>query len=86
MMTESISHDRLLHEIDRLVKEIAAAKGARSPKVTAQTELLGGGLPLDSLDLATLVLELEQVTGFDAFKAGVVNFRTAGDLARLYQR
>jgi acyl carrier protein len=48
--------------------------------------LLGGGLPIDSLDLAGLVVELELATGLDPFKDGFVEFRTAGELADLYSR
>jgi acyl carrier protein len=44
----------------------------------------GAGGAMDSLDLAVLVVELEERIGKDPFKDGFVNFRTAGELADLY--
>jgi acyl carrier protein len=46
--------------------------------------LLDGYLGIDSLDLAVLVVELEEATGCDPFAQGIINFRTAGELAELY--
>jgi acyl carrier protein len=76
----------VLGKIEEVLGEMAAAKGASKPRIRATTLLLGGGLPIDSLDLATLVVELEVATGFDPFKNGFVDFRTAGELANLYSR
>ncbi|MDZ5649197.1 acyl carrier protein [Nitrospirillum sp. BR 11828] len=49
-----------------------------------ETRFLDGGLPFDSLDLATLLVALEQLTGTDPFRAGFRQFTTAGELATLY--
>jgi acyl carrier protein len=76
----------VLGKIEELLGEMAAAKGASKPRIRATTLLLGGGLPIDSLDLAGLVVELELATGLDPFKDGFVEFRTAGELADLYSR
>ncbi len=76
----------MIKQITEVLGRIAANKGATLPSVDAGTELLGGGLPIDSLDLALLVVELEEFTGFDPFATGFVNFRTVGELAQLYQR
>ena len=76
----------VLAHIERVVGDIAQTKGLARPAVKESTRLLGGGLPVDSLDLATIVLQLETITGQDPFKAGFVNFRTVGELARLYTR
>ena len=81
-MTDS----ELIHQITEILGRIAGNKGATLPSVDATTQLLGGGLPLDSLDLALLVVEMEEATGFDPFASGFVNFRTVGELAQLYQR
>jgi hypothetical protein len=48
--------------------------------------LLGGNLRIDSLDLAMLVRELEELNGHDPFAGGFIEFRTAGELAKLYIR
>jgi acyl carrier protein len=74
----------VLSKIKEVIGDIAASKGAPVPQITSGTLLLGGGLPVDSLDLAALVIELEGATGIDPFKKGFVNFRTAGELAKLY--
>ena len=73
-------------QIEKLLADIADSKGQEAPKLTPDIELLGGDLPIDSLDLASLVRELEEVTGHDPFKDGFVDFRTAGELAKLYAK
>jgi acyl carrier protein len=81
-----MTEQELFDLIRQIVDRIAASKGTTAPKMKSETMLLGGGLPIDSLDLAAIVVELEQATGVDPFKAGFVNFRTAGELARLYRQ
>lgn len=81
-----MNEQELLDLIKQIVDRIAASKGTTAPKIRPDTRLLGGGLPIDSLDLAALVVELELATGYDPFKAGFVDFRTAGELARLYRQ
>jgi acyl carrier protein len=81
-----MTYEKILSEIEKIVKEIAQSKGMPINAVTAKTELLGGDLPIDSLDLAGIVLQLEDATGYDPFKEGFIDFRTVGELARLYKR
>jgi acyl carrier protein len=81
-----MTEQELLDLIKTAIDRIAASKGTTAPKIRPDTALLGGGLPIDSLDLAALVVELEQATGRDPFKSGFVDFRTAGELARLYRQ
>ncbi|WP_114861013.1 acyl carrier protein [Azospirillum brasilense] len=64
---------------------IAADKGETLPALGPDTRFLGGDLPIDSLDLATLLVVLEQRTGQDPFRAGFVQFNTVGELAALYR-
>ncbi len=66
------------------INELGQAKGAKVPPVTPETVLLGGNLPIDSLDLATIVVELEAATGRDPFSDGFIDFRTVGELAKLF--
>lgn len=63
---------------------IVADKGAALPPLAPDTVFLGGALPIDSLDLATLLVVLEQRTGQDPFRAGFRQFTTVGELAALY--
>ena len=59
-------------------------KGESVGDVDASTTLLGGNLQLDSLDLAAIVVELEQATGRDPFAGGFVEFQTVQELAELF--
>jgi acyl carrier protein len=66
------------------IREIAAAKGAATPAIAADTPLFEGQLPIDSLDLAGLVVELETATGVEPFRDGLIEFHTVGELAALF--
>lgn len=75
-----------LAEIKRVVSQILEDKGEAVPAITADTELLSGALAIDSLDLAMMVSELEGTMGHDPFSRGFIEFRTAGELAKLYAK
>jgi acyl carrier protein len=81
-----LSEEAVLARIEAAVGEIAGAKGTAQPKVSAASRMLGGELPIDSLDLATIVLQLDAETGHQPFKDGFIEFRTAGELAKLYSQ
>jgi acyl carrier protein len=81
-MTEA----QVLEQIDAIVRRTLEDKGLKASKVEADTQLLGGELRIDSLDLAMLVRELEDVVGHDPFAEGFIEFRTAGELAKLYAK
>jgi acyl carrier protein len=73
--------------IERVVTElqrILADKGETHGPITAASLLLDGDLAIDSLDLATLVVTLEEQTGREPFKAGFRMFTTVGELATLF--
>lgn len=59
-------------------------KGAQTGEINADTPLLNGPYDIDSLDLATLVVALEEKTGLAPFANGFVLFHTAGELATLF--
>ena len=73
---------------DAVLRAIARAcldKGDPSSAVS-ERELLGeGGLGLDSLDMATIVAELELALRKDPFARSTPAFRTVGDLVALYE-
>lgn len=81
-----MTEHQVLEHIQRLVTNALALKGLPIVQITADTELLGGSVGIDSLDLAMLVRDMEDETGHDPFKDGFIEFRTAGELARLYVR
>jgi len=70
--------------IQQELTQILIEKGAIAPVVSHDTVLLDGPLDIDSLDLATLVVMLEEKTGKTPFAQGFVLFHTAGELAVLF--
>lgn len=77
--------DSILALIAEELARIAADKGESLPPIGPESVFLGGELPIDSLDLATLLVVLEQRTGQDPFRAGFIQFNTVGELAALYR-
>lgn len=77
-------HTDLLALIGQEVNRILADKGEGPVAITEDTAFLDGPLPFDSLDLATLIVTLEGITGKDPFRAGFRQFTNAGELASLY--
>lgn len=72
-------------EIARILSRMITEKGETPPAIGGDTPLLGDMLPIDSLDLAVLVTELEQKTGQDPFANGFIHFQTVRELADLYR-
>ncbi len=70
--------------IEVTYNQILDDKGAQPAGLTEDTILLDGANPIDSLDLAQIVLELQSRTGRDPFEAGFIEFRTVGELASLF--
>ena len=73
--------DTVIAELRRILSD----KGAAQAEIGAETVLLDGDLPIDSLDLATLVVALEEQTGREPFKAGFRMFKTVGELSALFE-
>lgn len=71
-------------QIEGILNRLLSQKGHKPVEVNEDTRFLGGSLPLDSLDLAVMVTELQCITGTDPFRAGFKNFQTVGELAGLY--
>jgi acyl carrier protein len=57
----------------------------RPPRTLQPDDTLTGTLGLDSLDLAVLVVGLEQALGVDPFRAGARAVQTYGELVALYE-
>jgi len=81
-----MDENQAIDEIKTVVTRILEDKGEAVPALSEDTELLGGAVAIDSLDLAVMVSELEGVMGKDPFAQGFVDFRTIGELARLYTK
>lgn len=66
------------------LKVLRKAKGLDNDEIHLENVLLGEELGLDSLDLATLVVNLEERSGLRPFESGFVMFRTVGELIELF--
>ena len=71
-------------QIISLITRILEDKGADYPALNGDTIFLSGDLDFDSLDLAGLVSELEDLYGSSPFENGFVNFQTVDELAKLF--
>ncbi len=69
----------------RETRALLAAKGEDAGEIGPETRFLDGELVMDSLDLATLIVELEDITGQDPFRDGFREFTTVAELAALYR-
>lgn len=79
-----MSSAEIASTIQETLNRLLADKGAPSVTLSPETALLDGAVPIDSLDLAQLVLELQEKTGRDPFAAGFIEFRTVGELTKLF--
>jgi hypothetical protein len=68
-----------------ILQRIITDKGEDAGKYSFSDETaILSSLPIDSLDLAGLVVEMELLTGTDPFADGFINFNTIGEFAALY--
>ncbi|MDC7676552.1 acyl carrier protein [Asticcacaulis sp. ZE23SCel15] len=81
-----MTEDQIYAAIVEIISQTLDDKGLDVPEITPETEVLGDELGIDSLDLATLVSELEKKIGFDPFAKGFIEFKTVGELTKLYVR
>jgi len=79
-MTQPHMQDLIIHLIEEVIKEHAYPQ----TPLTSHTHILTE-TPLDSLDLAIIVVKLEEKTGKDPFKSGFIPFATIEELAKLYE-
>ena len=79
-----MSTREICDQIQTIVNRLLEQKGQPPVTLTESSRFLGGGIPIDSLDLAVLVTELQTLTNKDPFAAGFRNFQTVGELAALY--
>lgn len=79
-----MTHSETVALIASIINRVLADKGEQPQSIGPDTIMLGGDLPIDSLDLAGIVVEIEAATGFDPFADGFIEFRTVSELAKLY--
>jgi acyl carrier protein len=56
--------------IMQVIHRVVTERGHEIPELTGATVLLGGAIPIDSLDLAAIVVELESRFGKDPSRKG----------------
>lgn len=71
--------------VSRAIGEVFEENGKPKVAVRPDSRILED-LGLDSLNLALLLVKLEERTGRDPFAAGFENFTTVGELVALYQK
>jgi acyl carrier protein len=79
-----MNREETIASIGTILNRVIQDKGEEPHKMREDTRILGGELPVDSLDLAAVVVQLEEMTGCDPFKDGFIEFQTVGELASLY--
>lgn len=78
------SFDYTLEFVSTEITQIRKSKGLPDIKIIQESVLLGHNLGLDSLDLATLIVTLQENTRHDPFRSGFIMFRTVGELVNLF--
>lgn len=71
------------HLVVECMQEVMRQTGKKIIPISAKTDILKES-SLDSLDLALVVIMLEEKTGKDPFAQGFILFRTVEELAKLY--
>jgi acyl carrier protein len=79
-----MNHDEVRAQIEVIVNRLITQKGLAPITLDESSRFLGGDIPIDSLDLAVVLTELERAIKKDPFKDGFKNFRTVGELTQLY--
>mgnify|MGYP002626100530 CR=1 FL=1 len=74
----------LRNEVRRTIAEVARDAGREINQIE-EADLLRETLGLDSLDLAVVVVRLEQKLGIDPFRVRQRSLRTVGDLISAYE-
>lgn len=81
----AVAHTDLVNIIVDSLREFLAEKNLAVPDTLGpESSFLQGDLPMDSLDLAILLLILEEKIGRDPFRDGFKVFNTVADLAAIY--
>ena len=84
-MTTGIKMTDIYQTIVMHTRKIIEDKGEECPELTASTEFLTNTC-MDSLDLATLLVNLEIELDQDPFREGFKQFQTIQELADLYDQ
>jgi acyl carrier protein len=79
-----MTDDRVTAAVTRVLNRVLTDSGRPARQFT-DGDTLTGTIGLDSLDLAVLVVGLEQELGVDPFRSGARAVQTVGELVELYR-
>lgn len=80
-MTDSANLEQQMADV---INRVLSDSG-RAPRELTKEDTLTGTVGLDSLDLAVMVVGLEQALGVDPFRQGARAVQTFGELVELYR-
>jgi acyl carrier protein len=80
-----MNREQAVQTVRAVITQILKDKGELVPPIEESSILLDD-LPIDSLDLGAIVVEMELRSGIDPFYDGIIMFHTVGELAQLYVR
>ena len=83
-MTSGLEHTNVNDFIIGQIEAMLVQKNAENIELQGTTQILAE-TELDSLDLATLLVNLEMHFGFDPFREGFIQFQTVSELIALYE-
>lgn len=78
------AQNNMAAEVAAVIDQVLRDSG-RSVRAWRPEESLMGDIGLDSLDLAVVVVQLEQRVGVDPFRSGSGGVRTFGDFVARYE-
>ncbi|NJN63394.1 MAG: acyl carrier protein [Acidobacteria bacterium] len=84
MSTATPTRAEVLSAIEHEIHIVLEQSGRDKVPVLPTSRVLGGDLGLDSLDLAQVVVALQERFQKDPFADGFINFTTVDELAALY--
>lgn len=83
LFEESPVSQENLDAVQSAIREALEEEGKPVGELNEDTDILSE-TELDSLGLSLVVVKLEEKTGKDPFSEGFINFRTIGELAKLF--
>jgi acyl carrier protein len=79
-----MNNDSVRDRIARIINRVLTDSGRPARELQDEDTLIGT-VGLDSLDLAVMVVGLEQELGIDPFRSGARPVQTFGELVQLYE-
>ncbi len=82
---DQLKDDRIRRTAETVIQRVWAESG-RPVRPLTEHDTFTGSLQLDSLDLAVMVVALEEELGIDPFREGAAPVPTFGEMVKLYEQ